>query len=172
MEENTRTIMTLAEKLKSKPEELLARAEARTGEIRSLRQLVEKFRSREMLQNAENFLAASHTVGDLRVLTGTLPSVTPDEMRRLGDFLRDKDENVVAVLSTVKDEKLTFLSVCGKNAVAAGVKAGDIIRMVCAACGGKGGGKPDSAMGGGSDLLKLDDALAKVDDFVAEKLKK
>ena len=42
---------------------------------------------------------------------------------------------------------------------------------VCAVCGGKGGGKPDSAMGGGSDLLKLDDALASVDDFVAEKLK-
>ena len=172
MEDNTRTIMTLAEKLKTKPEELLARAEARTGEIRSLRQLVEKFRSREMLQNAENFLAASHTVGDLHVLTGTLPSVTPDEMRRVGDFLRDKDENVVAVLSSVKDEKITFLAICGKGAVSAGIKAGDIIRMVCAVCGGKGGGKPDSAMGGGSDLLKLDDALAKVDDFVAEKLNK
>ena len=44
-------------------------------------------------------------------------------------------------------------------------------RPPCAICGGKGGGKPDSAMGGGSDLLKLDDALATVDDFVAEKLK-
>ncbi len=45
------------------------------------------------------------------------------------------------------------------------------MKSVCAICGGKGGGKPDSAMGGGSDLLKLDDALATVDDFVAEKLK-
>ena len=51
-----------------------------------------------------------------------------------------------------------------------GVKAGDIIKNVTAICGGKGGGKPDSAMGGGNDLLKLDDALAKVDDLVAEKL--
>ena len=45
------------------------------------------------------------------------------------------------------------------------------MKSVCAICGGKGGGKPDSTMGGGSDLLKLDDALATVDDFVAEKLK-
>ena len=52
-----------------------------------------------------------------------------------------------------------------------GIKAGDLGKSVCAICGGKGGGKPDSAMGGGSDLLKLDDALATVDDFVAEKLK-
>ena len=55
--------------------------------------------------------------------------------------------------------------------MAKGIKAGDLVKNVCAICGGKGGGKPDSAMGGGSDLLKLDDALASVDDFVAEKLK-
>ena len=60
---------------------------------------------------------------------------------------------------------------CGKEAVARGVKAGDLVRTVSAVCGGKGGGKPDSAMGGGTDLLKVDDALAAVDDFVAEKLK-
>ena len=46
-----------------------------------------------------------------------------------------------------------------------------LMTLSLAACGGSGGGKPDSAMGGGSDLLKLDDALATVDDFVAEKLK-
>ena len=60
--------------------------------------------------------------------------------------------------------------VCGKNAVAAGVKAGDLVRQVCTCCGGSGGGKPDSAMGGGKDVLKLDNALALVDDFVASKL--
>ncbi len=70
----------------------------------------------------------------------------------------------------VHDGKITFHSVCGKAAVAAGVRAGDIIRSVTAICGGKGGGKPDSAMGGGADTLKLDDALATVDDFVAGKL--
>ena len=54
--------------------------------------------------------------------------------------------------------------------VAAGIKAGDIIKAVCAVAGGKGGGKPDSAMGGGTDVLKMDNALAIVDDLVAEKL--
>ena len=78
--------------------------------------------------------------------------------------------SIVAVLAAVHDGKITFHSVCGKAAVAAGVRAGDIIRSVTAICGGKGGGKPDSAMGGGADTLKLDDALATVDDFVAGKL--
>ena len=77
---------------------------------------------------------------------------------------------MVAVLAAVNDGKITFLAVCGKEAVAKGVKAGDIIKAVAPICGGKGGGKPDSAMGGGSDVLKLDDALATVDDFVSQKL--
>ena len=88
----------------------------------------------------------------------------------MGDLLRDKAPNIVAVLATVNGEKITFLAVCGKEAVAKGVKAGDIIKTITPICGGKGGGKPDSAMGGGSDVLKLDDALAAVDNFVASKL--
>ena len=65
---------------------------------------------------------------------------------------------------------MTFVAVCGKNAVAKGIRAGDLVRAVSAVAGGKGGGKPDSAMGGGSEVLKIDDALAIVDDFVAQKL--
>ena len=170
MENNTRLLMTLSERLKAKPEELLTRAEARTSEIRELRSELEKFRGREMLSNAESFLASSKKVGPLHVFTGVVPVDTPDNLRKIGDFLRDKDESIVAVLAAVHDGKITFHSVCGKAAVAAGVRAGDIIRSVTAICGGKGGGKPDSAMGGGTDTLKLDDALATVDDFVAGKL--
>ena len=91
-------------------------------------------------------------------------------MRRMGDFLRDRAENIVAVLASAHEDKITFLAVCGREAVAAGVKAGDIIRQVTAITGGKGGGKPDSAMGGGKDMLMLDNALAMVDNFVAMKL--
>ena len=89
----------------------------------------------------------------------------------MGDFLRDKDENIVAVLSAVNGEKVTLLAVCGKGAIARGVKAGDIIKAIAPIVGGKGGGKPDSAMGGGTLVLKVDNALAAVDDYVSEKLK-
>jgi alanyl-tRNA synthetase len=67
----------------------------------------------------------------------------------MGDYLRDKDDSVVAVLSTVSDGKITFVAVCGPAAVAKGIKAGDLIKAVTKVCGGSGGGKPDSAMGGG-----------------------
>ena len=74
------------------------------------------------------------------------------------------------MLATATESKVTFVAVCGKNAVARGIRAGDLVRAVSAVAGGKGGGKPDSAMGGGSEVLKIDDALAIVDDVVAQKL--
>ena len=93
------------------------------------------------------------------------------KLRQIGDTLRDKAPNVVAVLSAVNDEKITFLAVCGKDAIAKGVKAGDLVKQVCSICGGSGGGKPDSAMGGGKDASKLPEALAGVAAFVGTKLK-
>ena len=87
----------------------------------------------------------------------------------MGDFLRDKSGDVVAVLAAEKDEKITFQCVCGKYAVGRGVMAGDVIRCITALCGGMGGGKPDSAMGGGNDVSKLGEALGAVEGFVAEK---
>ena len=104
------------------------------------------------------------------MLTATIADADANKLRQMGDMLRDKAPNVVAVLATVNGEKITFLAVCGKEAVAKGIKAGEIIKNVTAICGGKGGGKPDSAMGGGTNVLKLDDALASIDDFVAGKL--
>ena len=63
------------------------------------------------------------------------------------------------------------MNISGKDAVMAGVKAGDIVRNVCAVCGGKGGGKPDSAMGGGKDASKMDEALNSVAAFVGTLVK-
>ena len=117
------------------------------------------------------FLTAAKDVGGLKVLTAVRNGLDAGGLRQMGDFLRDKAPDVVAVLASVNGEKISFLAVCGKEAVARGVKAGDLVKNVCAICGGKGGGKPDSAMGGGTDMLKLDDALASVDDFVAAKLR-
>ncbi|HCG66820.1 MAG TPA: hypothetical protein DEW37_09455, partial [Oscillibacter sp.] len=76
----------------------------------------------------------------------------------------------VGVLASVNEGKVTLLAVCGKEAVASGVKAGDIIKAIAPICGGKGGGKPDSAMGGGTEVSKVDDALAAVDDLILSKL--
>ena len=82
----------------------------------------------------------------LRVITKTLSDVDANTLRQMGDFLRDKEPAVVAVLAVPGEEKITFLAVCGKEAVARGVKAGELVKLVSGIAGGSGGGKPDSAM--------------------------
>ena len=170
MNQNQQKLFEAAAVLKAKPSDLREKAEQTISELRELRHMVEGFKAKEAINQAGNFLMGAKDVGGLKVLTATLNDADADRLRKMGDFLRDKDSSVVAVLSSVKDGKITFLSVCGKDAVAKGIKAGDLVKQVCCCCGGKGGGKPDSAMGGGTEVLKLDDALAKVDNFVAEKL--
>ena len=170
MNRNQDLIFQAAAALKAKPGELRERAEAVMNDVKQLNQLVERFKAREAVSEAERFLFAAHDVGGLKVLTATVPEADADRLRKMGDFLRDKDPSVAAVLAAVNGDKITFLAVCGKDAVAKGVKAGDIIKAITPICGGKGGGKPDSAMGGGSDVVKLDNALAAVDDFVSQKL--
>ena len=150
------TINAMAETLKAKPADLVSKAAQEIQEIRALRHAVEAFKAREAVGEAGRFLMGAKSVGGLKVVTATLDDADADRLRKMGDFLRDKDQTVVAVLSAVREEKITFLAVCGKEAVAKGIKAGDIIRSVTAVCGGKGGGRPDSAMGGGTDVLKLD----------------
>ena len=127
-------------------------------------------KAKEFLGEADQFLASAKSIGELKVVALSRSGIGADDMRKLGDFLRDKASNVVALIAGINDDKITFLAVCGSEAVKCGVKAGDIIKTIAPICGGKGGGKPDSAMGGGSDLLKLDDALAALGDFVASKL--
>ncbi len=168
--EEEKEIQNVSALLKAKPGEMQSRVETQIEEIRDLRKLVEQYKDKEMLNKADTFLLSARSVGDLQVITTALDNATADGLRKIGDFLRDKKENVVAVLSCINGEKITFLAVCGKAAVKAGVRAGDIIKAVTKVCGGSGGGKPDSAMGGGKDVKKLDDALAIVDDLVAEKL--
>ena len=170
MNQNQQKLFEAAAVLKTKPSELREKAEQTIAELRELRHMVEKFKAKEAAGETDRFLMGGHAVGELKVLTATMPQADAAKLRQMGDMLRDKQPNVVAVLSAVNDGKITFLAVCGKEAVAKGIKAGDLVKQVCCCCGGKGGGKPDSAMGGGSDLLKLDDALAQVDNYVAEKL--
>ena len=140
-------------------------------ELRELRRTLEKFKAREAAGETDRILFGAHEVGGLRVLTATVPEADGAKLRQMGDALRSKADNVVAVLASINGEKITFLASCGKEAIAKGIKAGDIIKQVSAIAGGSGGGKPDSAMGGGKDPLMVDNALAMVDNFVNMKLK-
>lgn len=132
---------------------LLAQTKAQDKEIVNLNAEITKLKSADMFSKPE-------MVGTLEVFTVRVDGSTPDALRSIGDDLKASNDNAVAIIAGANGEKATIVAVCGKNAVSAGVKAGDVVREVAKLAGGGGGGRPDSAMAGAKDLSKLDDAIA------------
>ena len=171
MEQMNKTILEAADALKTTPKDLLVKAAATMQEIKEAKQAVDRLKDKLFSGEIERTLFAAKNVAGLKVVTVTRSDIETNDLRKMGDFLKDKASDVVALLAAVQGEKITLNAVCGKDAIAKGIKAGDIIKNLAPICGGKGGGKPDSAMGGGTDVLKLDDMMAALDDFVASNAK-
>ena len=169
LEQADATIAQAAGAVKANPAALVHKAEQTVAELKEARRVIEQYKAKESAGGAEDILRSAKILGGVHVAVRKLTQGDPGALRMLGDVLRDKDPDIVAVLALV-GEKVTFQAVCGKNAVAKGLRAGDIIKAIVPICGGRGGGKPDSAMGGGTDLGKVDQALAAVETFVAGKV--
>ena len=94
-------------------------------------------------------------------------------LRGMAETARDSAPNTVAVIAGSNAEKGTcsFACACGKDAIASGAHAGNIVREVAKVAGGSGGGKPDMAMAGGKDISKIDDALMSANEILKSMLK-
>ena len=129
MESSQGVLSRAAQFLKTTPAELLERMEQQANEMKQLRQAVEKFKAEASLGEARQFLACRQDGGATsRFSPPPATAWTPPSCGQMGDFLRDKDPKVVAVIASVNGEKITFLAVCGKEAVARGIKAGDLVQ--------------------------------------------
>lgn len=143
---------------------LVTELKEKEREIQSLNAQLTKLKSAEMLSKPVE-------LDGLELYTATLDSATPDALRAIGDDMKAKGDNVVAVIAGINSDKANIVAVCGKNAVAKGVKAGDLVREIAKLAGGGGGGRPDSAMAGAKDISKIPSAMACVSDKVKAMLK-
>ena len=163
-------LAAIAAMFKTNSADVMQKLEQQANELKEAKRLIEQYKAKESAGGADELLKKAADIGGVHVVTCKQGSCDANALRQMGDVLRDKDSAVVAVIAAVNGEKISFQCVCGKDAVAKGLKAGDIIKCITAIAGGKVGGKPDSAMGGGNDLSKLDEALAAVERFVREKI--
>ena len=132
--------------------------------LESLNQQIANARVGEIFNNA-------HDVNGVKVICARMDGSAPDELRKLGDSVKDKQEDIIALFAGANGEKGTFYCVCTKGAVAKGANAGKLVRETAAITGGKGGGKPDGAMAGAGDVSKMDEALAQFETIVASMVK-
>lgn len=164
-------INSVAGILKCNPKDIIEKTEQNAAELREDKKIIEQYKAKESAGGADEMIRSAKDLNGLKIITKKLDQGDAKSLRQLGDALRDKEPGVVAVMALINDGKLTFQCVCGKDAVAKGIKAGDVIKHVTAVCGGKGGGRPDSAMGGGNDLTKCDEAIDCVAAYVKENMK-
>ena len=137
-------------------------------EIRAMKREIDSLNSKLAGGRVDALLNGAKRVGNFVVVAEDLKDMGVDAVRSLGDAIKDKEPNAVAVFAIHSGEKLNFIAVCGKDAVKNGAHAGNILREVSAVTGGKGGGRPDSAMSGGRDISKIGDALAIVGDLLSK----
>ena len=167
LERKQELIRSTARELKCQNENDIAkRALSAQDEIKGLKREIESLNSKLALSRVSDLISSAKMVNGKAVITADLGDMGIDAVRSLGDSIKDKNPNAVAVFAIHSGEKLNFLAVCGKGAVANGAHAGNILREVSAVTGGKGGGRPDSAMSGGRDISKIADALALVERLV------
>lgn len=161
--ENLNTIYSAAAALKvNNPAELVSKAAATVAENKALARELDVLHAKMAADKANEMLKNAEDLGGVRLIAQNLGAQTPDALRSMCDKAKENGADIVAVFAGVNEEKgtATFACACGKDAVAKGAHAGNIVREIARLAGGSGGGKPDSAMAGAKDVSKVDEALA------------
>ncbi len=112
-----------------------------------------------VMDRVADLLASAETIRGVTVVVGQVPAARPEALRGAIDWVRQKTSASSVLLAAVAEGKVTLLAGMSKEAVARGLKAGDLIKEVAPLVGGKGGGRPDMAQGGGDDVDHLDAVL-------------
>ena len=160
-------ILDCARELKAQnPNTIVQKAQSLQNEIKSTHKELESANARLAEIKTESLLSGIKTVGKFKVLVAKV-EMKPDAVRGLCDTVKSKYSDSVTVFAAVCDGKLNFVASAGSDAVKSGAHAGNILKEISAITGGKGGGRPDSAMSGGRDLDKVDEALARVEEILA-----
>ncbi|HEX2937616.1 MAG TPA: alanine--tRNA ligase [Ruminiclostridium sp.] len=159
-------IKEAAQALKASPVELVERSTAVMTEVKAKNHVIEVLNGKIAGMQLSGLLNSAETVGKFKVITETVKA-SGDALRLLTDRVKEAEPDAIVVLAGISGEKLSFAAACGKEAVKNGAHAGNIVRSVAKIAGGSGGGRPESAMAGGKDPQKADEALAAVKGIVA-----
>jgi len=151
--------------------ELSNRCASVMGEIKALERERDSLQSEISNMKLRSLLDNVTEVNGVNVITAKLDGVKPDMLRKMCDEIKADKPDTIAVLAGVDGGKANLACAAGKDAVAKGAHAGKIVGKVSAVTGGKGGGRPDSAMAGVADIAKLDEALSSVAEIVKEFIK-
>ncbi len=159
------TLLTAANMVKDKPENLTARIEKILSDQKKLEKELENLKASIAAESLDSIDDEIKVVNGVKVVARKVEVDNPAELRNLADKFKDKIGSGVVVLGTSSGDKAFVIAVVTKDLVGK-YHAGNIVKQVAAVVGGGGGGRPDMAQAGGSKPEKLDEALATVDGLI------
>jgi alanyl-tRNA synthetase len=162
------TVNGLAGSLKVSPTEVPARVASVLDQVRALEKEIAALKGKLASAQGDELLAQAVDVKGIKVLAATLQGADAKALRETMDKLKDKLKTAAIVLAAVDGGKVQIAAGVTNDSIGK-VKAGELVNFVAQQVGGKGGGKPDMAMAGGTDASKLGGALASVAGWVAER---
>ncbi len=162
------TVQAVAGTLKAAPAELESRIHAVLDQVRLLEKELAAAKSKLASAQGDELLSQAVDVKGIKVLAATLVGADAKTLRETMDKLKDKLKTAAIVLAAVDGDKVQIAAGVTADSVAK-VKAGDLVNFVAQQVGGKGGGKPDMAMAGGTQPAALPAALQSVSAWVAER---
>jgi alanyl-tRNA synthetase len=161
------TVSKAAGSLKASPAELNSRIAQVLDQVKSLEKEMAALKGKLASSQGDELMTQAADVKGVKVLSALLPGADAKTLRETMDKLKDKLKSAVIVLAAVDGNKVQLAA--GVTSDTTGkVKAGELVNFVAQQVGGKGGGKPDMAMAGGTDATHLNAALASVHAWVAE----
>jgi len=162
-------VQALCEAVKATPATLVDRVVGLRSEARELEKEVARLKQKLATSAGGDLTSRAVAVGDTKVLAVNVDGADAKTLRETMDQCKNKLGSGVVFLATVNDDKVSLT--CGVTSdLTDRVKAGDVMREFAGRLGGKGGGRPDMAQGGGTDVAALDSVLAAIPDWVAERM--
>ena len=172
LEQRDALLADAAARLKAQPDEISVKIGQLQEEVREAHRQIERMSAASAGAKADSLLAGAKQVDGIDLIVSCEKGANMDTLRKMTDTLKEKNPNVVALLAAPGEGKVTFQAACGKSAVQKGAHAGKLVSQIAALCGGRGGGRPDSASAGGKQVDKVDQALASARQIVADMLQK
>jgi alanyl-tRNA synthetase len=158
-----------AQILKTAPHELAQRVTQLQDSVRQLERELERVNSKLAASQGDDLVSQATDHGGIKILAAQLDTVDAKVLRETMDALKAKLKSAAIVLASVQDGKVSLIAGVTSDATNR-IKAGDLVNFVAQQVGGKGGGKPEMAMAGGTDPAGLAKALAGVHAWVAERV--
>ncbi len=165
LNEREELIEQTASFLKATPSQLLDKLYAHMEEYKTLKNELEDLKKASLSSSSSSMLEEAKEINGVKFISKKLAGSQIDELREISDTLKSETNNLILVLASINNDKVTFLVSITDDLVSKGYHAGKIVKEVASICGGGGGGKANMAQAGGKDISKVDEALLKAETF-------